>query len=39
LKALAKERIIDWKKRLMEGPLKKVVEELTGDSTPDMKTL
>lgn len=25
LKALAKERIIDWKKRLSEGSLKKVV--------------
>jgi activating signal cointegrator complex subunit 3 len=39
LKALAKERIIDWKKRLQEGPLKKIVEELTGDVTPDIKTL
>lgn len=39
LKALAKERIIDWKKRLENGPLKKVVLELTGDITPDLKAL
>ena len=39
LKALAKERIIDWKKRLQEGPLKKVILELTGDITPDIKAL
>ena len=39
LKALAKERIIDWRKRLQEGPMKKVVLELTGDYTPDIKAL
>jgi activating signal cointegrator complex subunit 3 len=39
LKALAKERIIDWKKRLENGPLRKVVLELTGDVTPDLKAL
>jgi len=39
LKALAKERLIDWKKRLQDGPLKKSVLELTGDVTPDLKAL
>jgi len=39
LKALAKERIVDWKKRLEKGPLGKVVLELTGDFTPDIKAL
>lgn len=39
LKALAKERIIDWKKRLQNGSVKKIVEELTGDVTPDIKAL
>jgi activating signal cointegrator complex subunit 3 len=39
LKALAKERLIDWKKRLENGPLGKVVLELTGDFTPDIKAL
>ena len=39
LKALAKERIIDWKKRLENGPLGKKVLELTGDVTPDLKAL
>ena len=39
LKALAKERIIDWKKRLEYGPLQKSVLELTGDVTPDLKSL
>jgi activating signal cointegrator complex subunit 3 len=39
LKALAKERIIDWKKRLQEGSLKKTVLELSGDITPDIKAL
>lgn len=39
LKALAKERIIDWKKRLEAGPLQKSVLELTGDVTPDLKAL
>jgi activating signal cointegrator complex subunit 3 len=39
LKALAKERIVDWKKRLENGPLGKKVLELTGDVTPDLKAL
>jgi len=39
LKALAKERIKDWKKWLTEGPLKKSVLELTGDFTPDLNAL
>lgn len=39
LKALAKERIIDWKKRLEAGPLQKSILELTGDVTPDLKAL
>ena len=39
LKALAKERIQDWKRRLQEGPIAKVVLELTGDVTPDLKAL
>jgi activating signal cointegrator complex subunit 3 len=38
LKALAKERIIDWKQRL-GGLLKKSVLELTGDNTPDLRAL
>jgi replicative superfamily II helicase len=36
LKALAKERIIDWKLRLGGALLKKSVLELTGDCTPDI---
>lgn len=36
LKALAKERIIDWKKRLGNDVMKKSVLELTGDCTPDL---
>ncbi len=39
LKALAKERIIDWRRRLQDGSLKKTVLELTGDFTPDIKAL
>lgn len=39
LKALAKERIIDWKKRFEQGSLRKSVLELTGDVTPDLKAL
>ena len=31
LKALAKERIIDWKVRMGGHPMKKIVLELTGD--------
>jgi len=38
LKALAKERIIDWKMRLGQF-LKKTVLELTGDCTPDLMAL
>jgi len=34
MKALAKERINDWKKRF--GKLNKSVLELTGDFTPDI---
>jgi activating signal cointegrator complex subunit 3 len=36
LKALAKERIIDWKARLGSETMKKSVLELTGDCTPDL---
>jgi activating signal cointegrator complex subunit 3 len=39
MKALAKERIIDWKRRFQEGDLKKSVVELTGDFTPDLEAL
>ena len=40
LKALAKERIVDWKKRLADpNLLGKNVVELTGDVTPDSKAL
>jgi activating signal cointegrator complex subunit 3 len=39
LKALAKERIIDWKVRLGGEPLRKSVLELTGDYTPDLAAL
>lgn len=39
LKALAKERIIDWKIRLGGDNLRKSVLELTGDVTPDLKAL
>jgi activating signal cointegrator complex subunit 3 len=39
LKALAKERIIDWKCRMGSENLKKSVVELTGDFTPDLKAL
>jgi activating signal cointegrator complex subunit 3 len=39
LKALAKERIIDWKIRLGSENLRKSVLELTGDNTPDIKAL
>ena len=39
LKALAKERLSDWKKRLGQSDLKKSVLELTGDVTPDLKAL
>jgi activating signal cointegrator complex subunit 3 len=38
LKALSKERMIDWRDRLVKGLGKKVVE-LTGDFTPDLKAL
>jgi len=39
LKALAKERIIDWKLRLGGKDLQKSVLELTGDCTPDLAAL
>jgi activating signal cointegrator complex subunit 3 len=39
LKALAKERIIDWKVRLGGHPMRKTILELTGDYTPDLAAL
>lgn len=39
LKALAKERIIDWKLRLGSDLMRKSVLELTGDCTPDLIAL
>jgi len=39
MKALAKERIIDWKRRFQQGDLNKSVVELTGDFTPDLQAL
>lgn len=39
LKALAKERILDWKLRLGSKELQKNVLELTGDCTPDLAAL
>ena len=39
LKALAKERIIDWKVRMGSQNMKKSVLELTGDCTPDLLAL
>ena len=39
LKALAKERIIDWKCRLGGEDMRKSVLELTGDCTPDLHAL
>lgn len=39
LKALAKERILDWKTRLGGSEMKKSVLELTGDCTPDLQAL
>jgi len=39
MKALAKERIIDWKRKFQEGELKRSVVELTGDFTPDLEAL
>ena len=38
LKALVRERIMDWRKKL-SGPLGKKVVEITGDSTPDPSVL
>ena len=38
LKALVRERIIDWKVRLEKNLGKKVVE-LTGDTAPDMRMI
>ncbi|KAI7860666.1 Sec63 Brl domain-containing protein [Circinella umbellata] len=38
MKALVKERVADWNKRLT-GPMKKKLVELTGDVTPDLKTI
>lgn len=39
LKAIAKERLKDWRDRLECGVLKKKVLELTGDYTPDLDAL
>eukprot|EP00094_Tigriopus_californicus_P013560 TCALIF_13117-PA protein Name:"Similar to ascc3 Activating signal cointegrator 1 complex subunit 3 (Gallus gallus)" AED:0.06 eAED:0.06 QI:112/0.94/0.95/1/0.78/0.75/20/319/2227 len=38
MKALVRERMEDWKRRL-EGTLRKKVVELTGDVTPDMRAI
>ncbi|KAI8066325.1 Sec63 Brl domain-containing protein [Gongronella butleri] len=38
MKALVKERVADWTKRLTI-PMKKKLVELTGDVTPDLKTI
>ncbi|KAI9314045.1 Sec63 Brl domain-containing protein [Dichotomocladium elegans] len=38
MKALVKERVSDWTKRLT-GPMNKKLVELTGDVTPDLKTI
>jgi activating signal cointegrator complex subunit 3 len=39
LKALAKERILDWRIRFGSNDMKKSVLELTGDCTPDLAAL
>jgi len=39
MKALAKERIKDWKKRFGSDFMNKKVLELTGDYTPDLDAL
>ncbi|KAJ1667675.1 activating signal cointegrator 1 complex subunit 3 [Coemansia sp. RSA 1813] len=38
LKALVKERVVDWGKRLT-GPMKRTLVELTGDVTPDPESI
>ncbi|KAL7747290.1 putative steryl acetyl hydrolase mug81 [Sorochytrium milnesiophthora] len=38
LKALVRERVDDWRARL-EGPMQRRLVELTGDVTPDLKTI
>ncbi|KAJ1749940.1 activating signal cointegrator 1 complex subunit 3 [Coemansia sp. RSA 1821] len=38
LKALVKERVADWSKRLL-GPMGRTLVELTGDVTPDPQTI
>lgn len=38
LKALVRERVIDWRERL-QGRLGRKVVELTGDVTPDMRAI
>ncbi len=38
LKALVRERVVDWNARLM-GPMKRKLVELTGDVTPDLRTI
>ncbi|KAI9141161.1 Sec63 Brl domain-containing protein [Paraphysoderma sedebokerense] len=38
LKALVRERVIDWRNRLV-GPMNRKLVELTGDVTPDLRTI
>lgn len=38
MKALVRERVKDWAKRIT-GPMKKKLVELTGDNTPDTRTI
>ncbi len=38
LKALVRERVADWRKKL-EGALGKTVVELTGDTSPDIRAV
>jgi len=38
LKALVRERVLDWSERIV-GPLKKKLVELTGDVTPDLRSI
>jgi activating signal cointegrator complex subunit 3 len=39
LRALARERLLDWQKRLSSAPLNLRIVELTGEHTPDMSEL
>lgn len=38
LKALVRERVNDWNSRIC-GPMKRKLVELTGDVTPDLRTI